>query len=203
MTDTKLDFGNIAGDIDIPDKQSSLKGKGRISGFKARIMSLSLSNVSAREWISKTREGIKPWGEFISTSRFKVPKSVKPVPGRVMKNIEHFQSNYMFVFLGLVLFCVLTSPMLLVAIAACLGACYIISLKNAENKLKILGKELSVGQQYAVVGVCSFPLFWLAGAGSAVFWIIGASFFFIMLHASMYMTPDEQEAVELEMDEVV
>ena len=74
--------------------------------FFYRIMSLSLSNVSAREWIAKTREGIKPWAEFIATSKFKVPKSIKPVPGRVMRNIEHFQSNYMFVFLGLVVFCV-------------------------------------------------------------------------------------------------
>ncbi len=29
--------------------------------------------------------------------------------------------------------------------------------------------------QYAAVGVLSFPLFWAAGAGSAVFWVIGTS----------------------------
>ena len=31
--------------------------------------------------------------------------------------------------------------MLLVAIAVCLGACYIISLKNKESKLSILGRD--------------------------------------------------------------
>ena len=36
----------------------------------------------------------------------------------------------------------LTSPMLLIAIAACLGACYIISLKNAEKKLSLMGKSI-------------------------------------------------------------
>ncbi|OWF46811.1 Prenylated Rab acceptor protein 1 [Mizuhopecten yessoensis] len=171
--------------------------------FHFRIMSLTLSNTSAREWLSRTREGIKPWGEFISTSKFKVPKSITPVPKRIVKNIEHFQSNYLFVFLGLVLFCVLTSPLLLVAIAACLGACYIINIKNQEKKLSIMGKELSVSQQYGAVGLCSFPLFWLAGAGSAVFWIIGASFFVIMLHASFYTHTEEGEEVDLVMDEVV
>lgn len=35
------------------------------------------------------------------------------------------------------------------------------------------GRELSLAQQYSVVAALSFPLFWLAGAGSAVFWIIG------------------------------
>ncbi|XP_069115837.1 prenylated Rab acceptor protein 1-like isoform X3 [Argopecten irradians] len=166
-------------------------------------MSLTLSNASAREWLARTREGIKPWGEFINTSKFKTPKSVAPVPKRIMKNIEHFQSNYLFVFLGLVLFCVLTSPMLLIAIAACLGACYIINIKNQEKKLSIMGKELSVSQQYAAVGLCSFPLFWLAGAGSAVFWIIGASFFVIMLHASFYTLAEDGEDIDLVMDEVV
>lgn len=93
--------------------------------------------------------------------------------------------------------------MLLIAIAACLGACYIINIKNQEKKLSIMGKELSVSQQYAAVGLCSFPLFWLAGAGSAVFWIIGASFFVIMLHASFYTLAEDGEDIDLVMDEVV
>ncbi|GFS18519.1 PRA1 family protein [Elysia marginata] len=104
-------------------------------------MSLSLSNTSAREWFSRTKESVKPWGDFLNTKRMGVPKSVSPLPKRVVKNVEHFQGNYLFVFMGLVLFCVLTSPMLLVAIAACLGACYLISLKNQDRKITVLGKH--------------------------------------------------------------
>ena len=70
-----------------------------------RIMALSLSSVSAREWFYKTKEGIRPWGEFVNTSKFKTPKSVTPLPKRIVHNITHFQSNYLFVFLGLVVFC--------------------------------------------------------------------------------------------------
>ncbi|XP_061184239.1 prenylated Rab acceptor protein 1-like isoform X2 [Saccostrea echinata] len=189
MTDN---YGSkLEGNIDIPEVDQNFKG-----------MSISLSNVNAREWFTKTREGVKPWAEFFNFNKFKVPKSVAPVPKRVVRNIEQFQSNYMFVFGGLIVFCILTSPLLLVAIAVCLGACYIISLKNQERKVRILGKELSLVQQYAAVGLCSFPIFWLAGAGSAVFWVIGASFFIIMLHASMYITAEEAEVIELEMEEV-
>jgi hypothetical protein len=36
-----------------------------------------------------------------------------------------------------------------------------------------VGHELSLVQQYACVGVLAFPLFWMAGAGAAVFWVIG------------------------------
>lgn len=68
-------------------------------------MALSLSNASAREWFAKARDGIRPWGEFINTARFQTPKTLAPVPKRIIKNIEHFQSNYLFVFLGLVVVC--------------------------------------------------------------------------------------------------
>ena len=37
----------------------------------------------------------------------------------------------------------------------------------------LIGRELSLAQQYGAVGILSFPLFWVAGAGSVVFWVIG------------------------------
>ncbi|RUS80158.1 hypothetical protein EGW08_012081 [Elysia chlorotica] len=191
------------------DKESFIEGQLDFEGvpsdqysFKERIMSVTLSNASAREWFSRTRDSVKPWGDFLNTKRMGVPKSLAPLPKRVVKNVDQFQGNYLFVFMGLVIFCILTSPMLLVAIAACLGAFYLISIKNQDRKITILGRELSLAQQYAAVGVASFPLFWLAGAGSAVFWVIGASFFVIMLHASIYRTQEELEGFDVEMDAV-
>ena len=68
-------------------------------------MALSLSNASAREWFYKTKDGIRPWGEFVNTSKFQTPKSITPLPKRIVHNISHFQSNYLFVFMGLVVFC--------------------------------------------------------------------------------------------------
>ncbi len=68
-------------------------------------MAMQLSNVNMREWFQKRRENVAPWTEFVNFAKFKVPKSVAPVSKRVVKNIERFQSNYMFVFFGLVIFC--------------------------------------------------------------------------------------------------
>ena len=67
----------------------------------------------------------------------------------------------------------LTSPLLLIAVTASLSACYVLSKRNNERKLVIAGTEVSMAQQYALVSVCSFPLFYLAGAGAAVFWVLG------------------------------
>jgi len=73
----------------------------------------------------------------------------------------------------------ITSPLLLIAVAASLGACYILSVKNAEKKIAVFGHELSLAQQYGMVAVCSLPLFYLAGAGAALFWVLGKIVFHV------------------------
>ena len=49
----------------------------------------------------------------------------------------------MAVFLVLVLYCLITSPLLIIVLAASGGAAYIAGLKNAERKLSIAGEDLS------------------------------------------------------------
>ena len=49
---------------------------------------------SIREWMSKRREEIRPWGTFAKTSNFEPPQNLPKWSKRLYKNIEHFQSNY-------------------------------------------------------------------------------------------------------------
>lgn len=63
--------------------------------------------------------------------------------------------------------------MLLIAVAISLLVGYKLSSKQNERKLTIFGHELTLAQQYGLVAVCSIPLFIWAGAGAAVFWVIG------------------------------
>jgi hypothetical protein len=67
----------------------------------------------------------------------------------------------------------------LIAVAVSLGACYILSVKNTERKIRIFAHELTLAQQYGLVAVCSLPLFYLAGAGAAIFWILGKIVFYV------------------------
>lgn len=187
----------LSGNIDIGEKTTPMN-KG--------LMSIQLTSIKYREWFQTRRDSVQPWAQFLNTAKFKSPKTVADVGQRVVKNVDKFQSNYLFVFMGLVVFCVLTSPLLLIAMAASLGACYIVNLKNAERPLTVMGKELAIAHQYAGIAVMSFPLFWLAGAGGAIFWLIGASVFVIMLHATLHdpSDPAEQfpELPELKMETV-
>ncbi|GLH12383.1 PRA1 family protein [Gryllus bimaculatus] len=100
----------------------------------------------------------------------------------------------------------ITSPLLLIAVAASLGACYILSLKNNERKVILFGREISLAQQYGLIAICSIPVFYWAGAGAALFWVLGASFFVVTLHAALYnidavLTPEE-ERFDLVMENV-
>lgn len=139
------------------------------------------------EWVQQRRENIRPWTTFFKTANFRKPPSVARLTKRVLANVEYFKSNYLFVYIGLVLYCLITSPLLLIALLASAGVGYLLYLRNKEGmKVNIFGKDLPLGQQYTLVAICSLPIFYLAGAGAALFWVFGASFFLIGLHAALY-----------------
>uniref|UniRef100_A0A3B3UFZ0 PRA1 family protein n=1 Tax=Poecilia latipinna TaxID=48699 RepID=A0A3B3UFZ0_9TELE len=143
-----------------------------------------LSVSVAKEWFDRRRMSIRPWASFVDQRKFSKPRSFGEVCQRVVKNVEVYNSNYTFIFLGLILYCIISSPMLLIALAVFAGAFYIIHLKSLESKLVVLGKELTVPHQMSLAGAISLPVFWLAGAGAAVFWVFGATLFVIGSHAA-------------------
>ncbi|XP_037093486.1 prenylated Rab acceptor protein 1-like [Pollicipes pollicipes] len=171
-------------------------------------MQAKLANPAVREWIASRRQNIRPWIQFINVNSFGKPDSLPRWSKRLVKNIDHFQSNYVFVFIGLFVYCLLTSPLLLIAMAALAGGCHILKLRQAEKKLVLAGREVPLAQQYAGVAMLSIPLFLIVGASSALFWVIGASFFVIMLHASFFKhealagTEEEAELFEVTMDPI-
>lgn len=79
-----------------------------------------------------------------------------------------------------------TSPLLLLVMAALSGACYIATLRQAEHPLVVAGHQVALSHQYAVLSLAFMPIFFLAGAGAAVFWVLAASFVVVTTHASFY-----------------
>ena len=108
-----------------------------------------------------------------------LPVSIPQWSKRLLANLKNFQSNYFILSFILFVYCILTSPLLLLVIAAILAAGYIITLKNAERPLKIFGRKLNLGQQYLALSICSLPMLYIVGAGAAFFWVIGATLFFV------------------------
>ena len=60
---------------------------------------------AAKEWIGQRRESVKPWNEFLSSKAGR-PKSTGAAVARLRTNLMKFQSNYLFVCLGLAVYCV-------------------------------------------------------------------------------------------------
>ena len=71
----------------------------------ASVPAFDMENMKPAEWIAKRREHLKPWTEFMAFSKFKKPTGIKDATFRLVKNIAHFQSNYMFVFVFLAIYC--------------------------------------------------------------------------------------------------
>merc|ERR1719429_156106 len=194
---SELEEGLLAGQLDEQDEEKAESG-----------MSLSVAQPLVREWLAKRRANLRPVGTFFNTANFQVPPSAGRLSKRLIKNIDYFQSNYVLVFLVLVLYCLISSPLLLIVMTATGGACYIASLKNAERKITVAGHEVSLAQQYAGIGLCSIPFFLFAGATGIVFWVLGASLVLITGHAAFYnydaldVAEDQEQLVGAIVEEV-
>ena len=70
-----------------------------------KLGTLPVTPSAAKDWVMNRRQSVRPWSEFLNTSRFHKPKSLTTVGARAIKNLEHFMSNYLFVFIGLIIFC--------------------------------------------------------------------------------------------------
>ena len=61
---------------------------------------------ASRDWVANKHAGVQPWAEFLNVRNISKPSSVGVATSRVLANLLRFQSNYLFVFLGLLIYCV-------------------------------------------------------------------------------------------------
>lgn len=170
---------DVSGNMEPPKEDTKLGGfnMSSFTSFSARIPSLW-------ELLRITRQNVRPWSEFLQTANFKTVASVPRLTNRIIRNLGYFQSNYLFVFLGLIVYCLLTSPLILIVLGGVFYACY--KIKQANTPVAFFSRQLNTNQQCIAVNVASIPLLYLAGAGAVMFWVLGASFFVISLHAAFY-----------------
>ncbi|CAF1234007.1 unnamed protein product [Rotaria sordida] len=161
----------------------------------------NLQKLNVSELYTRQYQSLRSWAEFFNTGQFKTPANIKAGGRRILLNIEHFQTNYVMVIILLSIYCIITTPALLFVLLAMGAGCYLVSLKNRESQLVIMGRQIPITQQYLAVMCLCIPLLVMVGAGSAIFWILGASVFVIFLHALFHQTPN-QEAFGVQMEEV-
>ncbi len=60
---------------------------------------------TGKDWIASKHAKVQPWSEFFSPRSVSWPKGAGEVTSRLLGNLLRFQSNYLFVFLGLIVYC--------------------------------------------------------------------------------------------------
>jgi len=158
---------------------------------------ISLRSPMARDWLARQRESVRPWALFIDQEKFAKPTTPNEITLRLTKNIKYFQANYLILVVILAGYCLVTSPLLLLAIGAFFGAQYVIGgPQGVAYQQKLVGRELTETQQTVIASCISVPIFIVAGATSAIFWVFGASVILVGAHGGMRIPevdPDEAD----------
>ncbi|CAD7094163.1 unnamed protein product [Hermetia illucens] len=183
MDDVSVD---ISGNMNVPGPTV----KDAIGSATEPNSKISFSNITTKlptsigQILKQVRKDLRPVSEFFNVNNFKKPTSIQRLMNRLTRNLSYFQSNYICVFLILMAYCLITSPLILFVLAGVLFACYQVRLANTQ--FTIFGKTLNTSQQCLIINCMAAPILYLVGAGAALFWTLGASLFLIMLHASSY-----------------
>ncbi|XP_055336351.1 prenylated Rab acceptor protein 1-like [Paramacrobiotus metropolitanus] len=160
-----------------------------------------------KQTTSTGRQNMRSWFEFGNYKRFRKPTvnkllSKEYYTGRLFRNIQHFHVNYICIFLILFIYCVLTSPLLLIALFASGGLFYYASAKNSVRKIAIAGREITLFHQYCVIGVLSLLMFYLVGAGGTFMTVLTLSLFIMLLHAAFFSIEDDGQEYAFQLEEV-
>ena len=85
------DVDEVSGEIEMSTLATSVAS----SSYFAKIKS----------WVGEKRSKIRPWSEFLDVKRLSKPKTSSEVTSRIKQNVEEYQANYVFIFLGLAAYC--------------------------------------------------------------------------------------------------
>jgi len=174
--------------------------------FKSKKMgsvSLPPQVLQLKEWALAKKDSLRPWQEFGNYHRLSKPGNAGIVTKRLSHNVMYYYTNYVFISALLVVYCIISSPLLLLAICVSGTACYLISTQKEGKTLHVGGHTFTPKDQAVICGCISLPLLFFASAGTVIFWVIGLTASLVGVHASMMALPNEDGTEFVEMNESV
>ena len=131
---------------------------------------------------------LKPISEFLDLKRLSKPANFGEVQSRVNYNLGYFSSNYAAVAVMLAIYSLLTNLTLLFDIIFL--AVGLFGIKKLEGRDLELGfTRATTSQLYTGLFVITVPLFIWASPISSALWLVGATCFTILCHASFMDKP--------------
>ncbi|CAK5084537.1 unnamed protein product [Meloidogyne enterolobii] len=147
-------------------------------------------SASALRLLGELRARLQPWSDFFRPSKFGFPPGLVSIGPRVKHNLEHFLSNYLCLFVALLIYCILTSLLMLLTLVALAGLCYTIYQRTQKGPIFFGSYEVPPSLLYTFALMVCIPLFYLANAGSVMYWVIGTGLFLMLAHAIFYASEE-------------
>ena len=138
---------------------------------------------------------LKPISEFFDFKRLSKPANFGEVQSRVNYNLGYFSSNYVALSLMLVIYSLLSSPLLLFDIVFMSVGLYVIKKLNGRD-LELGFTTLTTLQLYTGLLLIGVPVFFFSGFIGIFLWLIGANGVAILGHATFMDKPIDQAFCE-------
>ncbi|KAL5528548.1 YIP3 [Sanghuangporus sanghuang] len=140
---------------------------------------------------------LRPPQEFFDHHHLSRPQDLNQATQRISYNTRYFSGNYGIIVAVLAVYALITNPLLLISIAFLVGGFAAIN-RFAPEPLQVGDHVVTQKSLYIMLFVVGVPLLWWSSPLGTFFWLVGASSFVILFHAS-FMEPgieSEYAAVE-------
>mmetsp|Transcript_1727 Transcript_1727/g.4868 ORF Transcript_1727/g.4868 Transcript_1727/m.4868 type:complete len:195 (+) Transcript_1727:115-699(+) len=166
---------------------------GRLSALVAKVKGLFTNREETRLMLGKLAITARA---FASPTSFSKPQDRSEWLRRVRSNFSSFKTIYGLVFIAVMVYTVLSSPMLLCGLFILAGAwVYSFILTNQDEALTIAGFELRRREKLIVLVPFSILVVTLSGMINSLLWVLVLSSIISLPHASFH-EPHELDALD-------
>lgn len=135
---------------------------------------------------------LRPVGEFFDHHRISKPADLNTATSRVSYNTRYFSGNYGVIVGVLAVYALITNPLLLISLGFLIGGFAAIN-KFAPEPMQVGEHVVTQKSLYTGLFVVGVPLLWFSSPLGTFFWLVGASSFLILGHASLMEPGIESE----------
>lgn len=161
----------------------------RGGGDKARNLDAETVNKAITSYAGDVRSGaalqryrqhLKPVTEFLDVSKF----DKTPRPDRILANLDYFGYNYGLVGATVIIYSIVSNPLLLIGIVAVIGAWYWMTIVRKDQPVLVNGKPISDLQVMSGLTTGMLLVFFLASGMMTLLWGIGVGSVLVLGHAA-------------------
>uniref|UniRef100_A0A7S0VY63 PRA1 family protein n=1 Tax=Hemiselmis tepida TaxID=464990 RepID=A0A7S0VY63_9CRYP len=153
------------------------------------LKSVNVQSIAStgRMVIGLTQRSMRPWiTDFAAPLRFTKPSDDWAV--RMRTNLSYFKGNYAAIFVIMVIFSILTNPLLLFSLVLVSAGWGFLLTQKAPQTITLGGKALGPFEQKCAMAGITFLAIFASGLSTTIFWALGVSTVATSIHSVCHTT---------------